>query len=129
MLGLPRKKKMLGLPRKKKKLAGRSTMATIESTPRRLVLQSGSTTLTLDKEGGKVSMQRKVLFWSRAPIEKGLAEIADATVDTAVDRSSGVEVCNTMLISRAGEGWAFPANDKKDAESTARQIKEFLGLA
>ncbi len=104
-------------------------MATIESTPRRLVLQSGSTTLTLDKEGGKVSMQRKVLFWSRAPIEKRLAEIADATVDTAVDRSSGVEVCNTMLISRAGEGWAFPADDKRDAEATARQIKEFLGLA
>ncbi|MFO1100629.1 MAG: hypothetical protein U1E81_20830 [Xanthobacteraceae bacterium] len=117
------------MSRKKKNLAGRSTMATIESTPRRLVLQSGSTTLTLDKEGGKVSMQRKVLFWSRAPIEKGLAEIADATVDTAVDRSSGVEVCNTMLISRAGEGWAFPADDKRDAESTARQIKEFLGLA
>ena len=64
-------------------------MATIESTPRRLVLQSGSTTLTLDKEGGKVSMQRKVLFWSRAPIEKRLAEIADATgvgLETAKSR-------------------------------------------
>ncbi len=103
-------------------------MPTIESTPQRLVLQSGSTKLTLDKEAGKVSMQRKVLFWNRAPIEKALAEIADATVDAAVDRSSGVEVCNTMLISRAGEGWALPANDKKDAELTARQIKEFLGL-
>jgi hypothetical protein len=102
-------------------------MATIESTPQRLVLQSGATKLTLDKEAGKISMQRKVLFWNRAPIEKTLADIADATVDTAVDRSSGVEVCNTMLIS-AGEGWALPANDKKDAEATARQIKEFLGL-
>ena len=68
--------------------------------PARLVLQSGSTTLTLDKEAGKVSMQRKVLFWNRSPIERGLADITDATVDTAVDRSSGVEVCNTMLISR-----------------------------
>lgn len=103
-------------------------MAIIESTPQRLVLQSGATKLTLDKEAGKVSMQRKVLFWNRAPIEKTLAEIADATVDAAVDRSSGVEVCNTMLISRAGEGWALPANDKKDAEATARQIKEFLRL-
>ncbi|MEZ5889034.1 MAG: hypothetical protein R3D52_01510 [Xanthobacteraceae bacterium] len=103
-------------------------MATIECTPQRLVLQSGATKLTLDKEAGKVSMQRKVLFWNRAPVEKTLADIADATVDTAVDRSSGVEVCNTMLISRAGEGWALPANDKKDAEATARQIKEFLGL-
>lgn len=103
-------------------------MATIESTPQRLVLRSGSTTLTLDKEAGKVSMQRKTLFWNRAPIEKTLAEIVDATVDMAVDRSSGVEVCNTILISRAGEGWALPANDKKDAETSMRQIKQFLGL-
>ena len=92
------------------------------------MLRSGSTTLTLDKEVGKVSMQRKMLFWNRAPIEKTLAEIVDATVDTAVDRSSGVEVCNTILISRAGEGWALPANDKKDAEATMRRIKQFLGL-
>jgi hypothetical protein len=49
-------------------------------------------------------------------------------VDTAVDRSSGVEVCHTMLISHAGEGWAFPASDKKDAEAAARQVKAFLGL-
>lgn len=103
-------------------------MATIENTPQRLVLRSGSTTLTLDKEVGKVSMQRKMLFWNRAPIEKTLAEIVDATVDTAVDRSSGVEVCNTILISRAGEGWALSANDKKDAEATMRRIKQFLGL-
>jgi hypothetical protein len=93
-----------------------------------LVLRSGSTTLTLDKEVGKVSMQRKMLFWNRAPIEKTLAEIVDATVDTAVDRSSGVEVCNTVLISRAGAGWALSANDKKDAEATMRRIKQFLGL-
>jgi hypothetical protein len=44
------------------KAAGRSAMATIESTPQRRVLQSGSTKLTLDKEAGKVSVQRKVLF-------------------------------------------------------------------
>lgn len=42
-------------------------MATIENTPQRLVLRSGSTTLTLDGEMGKVSMQRKMLFWNRAP--------------------------------------------------------------
>lgn len=103
-------------------------MATIENTPQRLVLRSCSTTLTLDGEMGKVSMQRKMLFWNRAPIEKTLAEIVDATIDTAVDRSSGVEVCNTILISRAGEGWALSANDKKDAEATMRRIKQFLGL-
>lgn len=100
----------------------------IESTPQRLVLKAGSTTVTLDKEAGKVTMQRKTLFWNRAPLEKPLSEIIDATVDAAVDRASGIEFCNTMLISRAGEGWAVPASDKKDAEASARQIKQFLGI-
>lgn len=104
-------------------------MTHIEMSPRRLELRSGSTTLTLDKDAGKASMTRKVLFWQRAPIEKELQDIADVTVDAAVDRSSGVEVCSTMLVSRAGEGWALPASDKKDAETTARQVKDFLGLA
>jgi hypothetical protein len=104
-------------------------MATIEGTPQRLVLKAGSTTVTLDKETGKVTMQRKTLFWSRAPLEKPLSDIVDATVDSAVDRASGIEVCNTMLISRAGEGWAVPASDKKEAEAVARRVKEFIGAA
>jgi hypothetical protein len=103
-------------------------MTVIETTPQRLELRSGSTTLTLDKEIGRACMKRKFLFWERAPIEKELQEIADVTVDTAVDCSSGVEVCHTMLISRAGEGWALPASDKKDAEAAARQVKVSLGL-
>jgi hypothetical protein len=38
-------------------------MHILESTPQRLVVQSGSTTLTLDKDLGAASLQRKVLFW------------------------------------------------------------------
>ena len=34
----------------------------VESTPQRMVLQSGSTTLTLDKSADKATMQRKLLF-------------------------------------------------------------------
>ena len=103
-------------------------MAVIESTPRRLVLQAGSTTLTLDKDAGSARMQRKLLMWKLKPVEKPLSEIADVTVDAGVDRASGVEVCNTMLVSRTGEGWALPAADKKDATATAQQLREFLGL-
>jgi hypothetical protein len=44
-------------------------MAIIESTPRRLVLASGSTKLTLDKDAGKASLQRKFLFWNLKPTE------------------------------------------------------------
>ena len=103
-------------------------MTKIERTPQQLVLKSGSTTLILDKEAGKVVRRRKVLMWAMKPMEHPLAEIADVKVDTAVDRASGVEVCSTMLIMRAGAGWALPAADKKDAATTASAVREFLGI-
>ena len=46
----------------------------IASTPQRLVLQSGSTTLALDRDAGKVSLQRRLLFWRLKPIEAPLSE-------------------------------------------------------
>jgi hypothetical protein len=101
-------------------------MPIAESTSRRLVLKSGSTTLTLDKDAGKVSMQRKLLIWRMKPIEAPLSDLSDVTVDTAVDRASGVEICHTMLIRRTGEAWALPAGDKKEAEINASAIRDFL---
>jgi hypothetical protein len=101
-------------------------MPIAESTSRRLVLKSGSTTLTLDKDAGKLSMQRKLLIWRMKPIEAPLSDISDVTVDTAVDRASGVEICHTMLIRRTGEAWALPATDKKEAEINASAIRNFL---
>jgi hypothetical protein len=100
----------------------------VESAPQRLVLQSGSTTLTLDKSAGKALMQRKLLFWNMKPVEAPLAEVSGVSVDAAVDRASGVEVCSTMLVLRAGAAWALPAADKKDAEASAAAMREFLGL-
>jgi hypothetical protein len=101
---------------------------TIESTPQRMTLQSGSTILVLDKGANKATLQRKLLLWSMKPIESPLSEIAEISVDVAVDRASGVEVCNTMVVTRAGAAWALGAADKKDAEATAAAIREFLGL-
>lgn len=91
-------------------------MPVTENTPRQLVLKSGSTTLTLDKDAGKATLQRKLLIWRLKPIEAPLSDVSEVTVDTAVDRASGVEVCHTMLVRRTGEAWALPAADKKDAE-------------
>jgi hypothetical protein len=99
-----------------------------ESTPQRMTLQSGSTTLVLDKEVGNATMQRKLWFWSLKPMQTPLAEVASIEVDAGVDRASGIDVCNTMLVTRAGAAWALPAADKKDAEATAVRIREFLGL-
>jgi hypothetical protein len=104
-------------------------MPVTENTPQRLVLQSGSTTLTLDKAVGKATMQRKLLLWNLKPVEGLLSDIADVNIDAAVDRASGVEVCHTMLTTRAGAGWALPATDKKDAQANAAAIRAFLGLA
>ena len=101
-------------------------MPVTENTPRQLVLKSGSTTLTLDKGAGKATLQRKLLIWRLKPIEAPLSDVSDVTVDTAVDRASGFEVCHTMLVRRTGEAWALPAADKKDAETNASAIRDFL---
>ena len=55
-------------------------MANIESTPRKLVLKEGSTTLTLEKESGKATLQQKVLLWNKKPVEFALSEIDDVAV-------------------------------------------------
>jgi hypothetical protein len=98
----------------------------VEESPQRLVLRSGSTSLTLDRSNGRVALQRKLLFWALKPAECPLIDVSDVTVDVAVDRASGVEVCNTMLLMRTGEGWALPATGKTDAEASARTIRQFL---
>ena len=73
-------------------------------------------------------MQRKLLFWKLKPLEVPLAEVSEVAVDAGVDRASGIEVCNTMLVTRAGAAWALPAADKKDAENTAAVMRDFLGV-
>lgn len=103
-------------------------MTKVERTPQKLVLQSGSTTLTLDKDAGTAILQRKLMFWNLKPLTAPLAEIAEIAVDAGIDRASGIDVCNTMLVTRAGAAWALPAADRNDAQATAVTIREFLGL-
>jgi hypothetical protein len=33
-----------------------------------------------------------------------------------------------VLVTRAGAAWALPATDRKEAETTAAAMREFLGL-
>jgi hypothetical protein len=103
-------------------------MEIIENTQRRLALASGSTRLTLDKDADKATLQRKFLFWNKKPVEMPLSEFSAVTLDKAVDRASGVEIFHTMLISRTGTGWAFPADDKSDAEKSMTALRRFLAL-
>jgi hypothetical protein len=103
-------------------------MPITERTSHRLVLKSGSKTLTLDKTADKAILQRKLLLWGLKPVEAPLSEISDITIDAAVDRASGVEVCHTMLIMKDGKGWAFPAADKTEAETNAAAVRDFLAI-
>ena len=103
-------------------------MPILESTQTRLSIKSGSTTLTLDKTSGKVTLQRKLMFWQKKPVEKPLSEVASVSVDAAVDRASGVEICHTMVVFKAGDAWALPAADKNEAQGNATAIRNFLGL-
>ena len=103
-------------------------MSITENTTRRLVLISGSTSLTLDKEANKATLQRKILFWKLSPTQSPLSEIMDVSIDKMVDRASGVEMYSTMIVTRAGAGWSPSARDKSNAESNAATLREFLEL-
>jgi hypothetical protein len=103
-------------------------MPVVASTPNSLILQSGSTTLRLNRESDEAILQHKVLFWRLRPATAPLSQIADVTNDRAVDRASGVEIWHTMLILRSGEGWAFPAQDAQAAADHLAAIRQFLNL-
>jgi len=100
-------------------------MPILENTQTRLSIKSGST-LTLDKTSGKITLQRKLMFWHKKPVEKPLSEVVDVSVDAGVDRASGVEICHTMVIFKAGDAWALPATDKNEAEGNATAIRNFF---
>ena len=110
------------------KTVGTPVMPVTENAPRRLVLKSGSTTLTLDKDAGKATLQRRFLMWNLKPAETPLSEVVRVTIDAAVDRASGVEVFHIMLVMRTGKGWGFPAANAQDAQTKADSIRAFLKL-
>ena len=103
-------------------------MITIESSPQRLVLRSGSTAIVLDKAAGKAILGRKILVWARKPVERPLSSIASVSVDSSVDPASKAEICSTMLRMREGGGWVLSARDKADATAAVAAIREFLSL-
>lgn len=104
-------------------------MPVIESTPRRMVLASGKTSLTLDKDADTATLQRKLLFWKLKPLETPLSGINAITTEKLVDRASGIEMFNIMLVTAGGTGWAMPAENAAHADSDASSIRTFLGLS
>jgi len=103
-------------------------MAKIENTSRKLVLTQGSTTLTLDKDSGKATLQHKILFWNKTPVEFALAEIDDIAVKSDKDGLSGAMIYHSVLHRRTGETTVLTTEEAKDAEATVKELRSFVGL-
>ena len=103
-------------------------MANFEGTPRKLVLKAGSTTLTLDKDSGKATLQQKMLLWSRKPVEFALADIDDIAVKLETDGLSGAAIHHSVLHRLSGEITVLTTEEAKDAAATVKKLREFVGL-
>lgn len=103
-------------------------MAKIESNARTLVLKQGSTTLTLDKDSGKATLQQKILLWSKKPVEFDFADIDDIAVKSDKDGISGAMIHHSVLHRRTGEITVLTTEEAKDAEATVKTLRAFVGL-
>ena len=103
-------------------------MANIEKTANRLVVKSGSTSLTLDKGTGKAVLQTKLLLWSKKPVEFALSDIDDIAVKTDVDGMSGATIHHSVLHRRSGEIAVLTTEEAKHAAETVRVLRNFVGL-
>lgn len=103
-------------------------MATIEETPRKCILKAGSTTLTLDKDSGKATLQQKVLLWNKKPVEFALSDIDDIAVKSNVDGLSGSAIHHSVLHRRTGEITVLTTEEANDAAETVKKLRGFAGL-
>src|SRR5215204_5197628 len=103
-------------------------MANIQETPRKLILKAGSTTLTLDKDSHKATLQQKVLLWSKKPVEFAIADIDDIAVKSNVDGLSGAAIHHGVLHKRTGETIVLTTEEAKDAAETVKKLRGFVGL-
>jgi hypothetical protein len=103
-------------------------MANIESTPSRLVLKDGSTTVTFDKTSGSATLQQKILLWKKKPVEFALNDIDDIAVKSEKDGLSGASIFHSVMHRRSGEVMVLTTEEAKDAEATVRALREFVGL-
>ena len=107
-------------------------MAILESSPERLVVQSGSVlnklTLTLDKRERRAHLQRTLaMMWARKPTEVDFSDIEDVAVATMKDPLSGGELHAALMRLRSGVALEVPASEREVPDTVAR-VRSFLGL-
>ena len=103
-------------------------MSIVENTAQKLVLRSGSTTLSLDGAAEQITLQSKVLFWKRAPVNAAFKDVADVKIEELHDGASGADIYNMMLVMKAGNAWAVPADTRKQAEAEIAAVRKFIGM-
>ena len=103
-------------------------MANIEQTASKLILKSGATTLTLDKNVGEAVLQQKLLLWNKKPVRFALSDIDDIAVKMDVDGMSGATIHHSVLHRRSGEIAVLTTEEAKDAAETVRVLRDFVGL-
>jgi hypothetical protein len=103
-------------------------MAMIESTPSRLILKDGSTTVTFDKTSGHATLQQRILLWNKKPVEFDLSDIDDIAVKSEMDGLSGAQIYHSVMHRRTGEVLVLTTEEAKDAEATVQRLREFVGL-
>jgi hypothetical protein len=103
-------------------------MAMIESTPSRLILKDGSTTVTFDKTSGHATLQQRILLWNKRPVEFDLSDIDDIAVKSEMDGLSGAKIFHSVMHRRTGEVLVLTTEEAKDAEATVQRLREFVGL-
>lgn len=103
-------------------------MANIQSTPSRLILHDGSTTITFDKAIGSATLQQKILLWNRKPVAFPLDDIDDIAVKAEHDGLSGASIYHTVMHRRSGEVTVLTTEEAKDAEATVQTLRDFVGL-
>ena len=99
-----------------------------ESTTNRMTLRSGSTTLTLDKDSGKATLQSKILLWNKKPVEFALSDIDDIAVKSDTDGLSGAAIHHSVLHRRTGEITVLTTEEAPDAKATVEKLRNFVGL-
>ena len=103
-------------------------MAIVENTAQKLVLKSGSTTLSLDGAAEQITLESKVLFWKRAPAHAAFQDIAEVKIEEGHDGASGADLYGTMVVMKSGKAWALPADNKKQAEAEIAAVRKFVGM-
>lgn len=100
----------------------------VANTAQLLEVQSGSTTVVLDKLAATATLQRKFLFFPLKPAVVPLADVDDIRLDVAVDSASRAEFYRIMVKLGSGGAWVLAADDKPGAQEAIGALRAFMGM-